>query len=555
MSDEGQVYERKSIRYALGKSEDMDGLAADCVGLANAAGGVIHLGVEDEAQEPPAEQRLPSGLSDRLRKRIGQLTVNVGLDVQHRKAQNGGEYVDVRVFPLLQGVASTTKGVYYIRIADETKRLLPDDLGHLWADRGSLAWELQTALRIPVQQRDATRTAAFCERIRASDRVSAFVKGKTVEDLLDYYLFAKDGLLTNLGILWVGRTADRAGLQHAPVIQCLKFDAQGKRTRKWVWDDYSLTPLEMIEAVWVEVPEWQESYELPDGLYRKAVPHYEEVVVREVLANALVHRPYTTRGDIFVNLYPDRMEVHNPGLLPAGITPANILNTSSQRNPHLAKVFYDLKLMEREGSGFDRMYQVLLASGRPAPEVREGDDRVMVTVSKQILRPEVIDLMVKVEQDFQPTQRESITLGLLAQHEAMTGAELARALNLTSAQQLDPWIGRLREWEVVLVRGRTSGARYSVAPAMLRKFRYRGRTSLVGIEDHRLKELIVQDLRIYGEASRPEIHTRIGSEIPDRKLRRMLTRMVEEGTIVPVGEFRWRRYRLSDSLNGSGQNP
>ena len=29
-----------------------------------------------------------------------------------------------------------------------------------------------------------------------------------------------------------------------------------------------------------------------------------------IVANALAHRPYTTRGDIFINLYPGRLEVH-----------------------------------------------------------------------------------------------------------------------------------------------------------------------------------------------------------------------------------------------------
>ncbi len=237
------------------------------------------------------------------------------------------------------------------------------------------------------------------------------------------------------------------------------------------------------------------------------------------------------------------MEVHNPGLLPVGVTPSNILHTASHRNPHLARVFHDLKLMEREGSGFDRMYEVLLSNGHPAPDVREGDDRVVVTVSKSILKPEVIDFMGKVQQDLQPQQRESIVLGLLAQHEAMTMKEVARALGLQDPEQVDSWMGRLREWGLVVVHGRTRAARYSVAPDALRKFGFKGRTSLKGIEEHRLRELVLHDLEIYGAASRAEIHARIGGEIPTPRLRRMLVRLVTEGVVKAVGERRWRRYR------------
>jgi hypothetical protein len=98
-----------------------------------------------------------------------------------------------------------------------------------------------------------------------------------------------------------------------------------------------------------------------EGLYRRQVPAYDEKVVRELVVNALVHRPYTQQGDIYVNLFPDRLEVVNPGRLPIGVTPHNILHASRRRNEGLARVFHDLNLMEREGSGFDLMYDRLLS--------------------------------------------------------------------------------------------------------------------------------------------------------------------------------------------------
>ncbi|MFX5622772.1 ATP-binding protein, partial [Acinetobacter baumannii] len=82
-----------------------------------------------------------------------------------------------------------------------------------------------------------------------------------------------------------------------------------------------------------------EHYELPDGLYRQNVPAFDEIVVRELLVNALVHRPYTQRGEVFLSLYPDRLEVTNPGPLPLGVTPKNILHTTVRRNEHLARLF------------------------------------------------------------------------------------------------------------------------------------------------------------------------------------------------------------------------
>jgi len=89
-----------------------------------------------------------------------------------------------------------------------------------------------------------------------------------------------------------------------------------------------------------------------DGIFRKYIYNYPPKVIRELVANAIAHRNYTMRGDIFTNLYQDRLEIHSPGLLPLGVTPANILTKSVQRNRLIAKLFYDLKLMEKEESGY-----------------------------------------------------------------------------------------------------------------------------------------------------------------------------------------------------------
>ena len=536
MSTEGQTLDQKSLRYALGKHEDADGLACDCVGFANAAGGTILLGIEDGQDEPPASQRVADDHPDRLRNRISQITVNVGITARKVTSANGGEFVEIQVFRNEQSIAAKSDGRYFIRVSDETRRVLPDDLGRLMAEKNSFVWELQTTRRVPQHACDGSKLADFVQRVRASDRMSEFVRGKAEGELLEHYLFVKSGCLTNLGILWIGRREDRAPLLYAPEIQCIKFDERGRKVRKQVWNDFSLNPLELIESVWREVPDWKEFYELPDGLFRKSVPHYDEVVVRELLANALAHRPYTQRGDIFLNLHPDRLEVHNPGLLPIGVTPRNILHTSSKRNPHLAKVFYDLKLMEGEGSGFDRMYEVLLSSGRPIPEVREGDDRVAVTVRKQIARAAIVDFMVKADRTFPLTQKELIALGLLAQQEALTAIELVKTLELARAEELKFWIGRLKDWGVVNTRGRTKATEYFVEPTVLRTLEFQGGTTLKGIERHRLRELILRDLEIYRNASISQIHNRIGKEIPRRKLQHELKLMVQAGDIGKQGQ-------------------
>jgi ATP-dependent DNA helicase RecG len=181
------------------------------------------------------------------------------------------------------------------------------------------------------------------------------------------------------------------------------------------------------------------------------------------------------------------------------------------------------------------MYEVLLASGRPVPEVQQGDDRVVVTVRKQIARPAIVDFMVKADQTLQPTQKELITLGILAQHEALTAIGLVKALELSRADDLKHWIGRLKDWGVVNSRGKTKATEYFVEPEVLRTLEFQGETTLKGIERHRLRELILRDLGIYRKASISQIHNRIGKEIPRRKLQHELKSMVQAGEIAKQG--------------------
>ena len=113
--------------------------------------------------------------------------------------------------------------------------------------------------------------------------------------------------------------------------------------------------------------------------------------------------------------------------------------------------------------------------------------------------------------------------------------ELCKALALKNAEALQPWIGRLGELGLVLAQGRTKGTTYKVNPDVLREQNFRGRTGLKGIERHRLREVIAQDLGIYGKSKRDDIHTRVGLEIPERQLRTVLLAMVEDGVLLPFG--------------------
>lgn len=541
---ENQSIEKKSLRKVLGKTAAWTELAKDCVCFANARGGRILIGLENNEILPPIDQKIDQELPEIIRKRIAELTIHVATDVQLVVAENGGEYIELRVLSSASTIASTTDGRYYCRIADKCNPLLPDELFRLLADKPNYIWETKVGRNVARSDYDFDKLNGFLTEIRSSDRVSGFVRDKSDDELLDYYLLADGEHLTNLGVLWMGKRNDRAKLLYSPIIQFLKFDEFGRRVNKILWDDYTLNPRELIEAVWTQVPDWREGVEVSDGLFRKFIPNYEEEVIRELLVNAIVHRPYTTKGDIFINLYPDRLEIHNPGLLPLGVSPQNVLHKTVRRNEHLAKVFYDLKLMEREGSGYDRMYEILLSNGKQPPILHEGEDRVVVTVKKRIIKSEVVSFINRINKEYQLNQRETICLGLIAQNTLLSSIEFSKILNLPQPNAIRDWLGRLPDWGIVVSKGKTKGVEYFIPTTWLQKTNFKGKTTLKKIEDHRLNELIHQDLKTYPYSAISEIHLRIGSEIPLRRLRLQLSSLVRTGAVHYIGDRRWRRYAI-----------
>lgn len=548
---ENSLIDKKSLKIIKGDTANWKELAKDCVCFANAAGGSILIGIEDKETLPPPNQKIKNEYLERISKKISSLTLYVGISPKKVIAQNGGEYIDLKVFRSTQSVASTTNGKYFIRISDECKPVMPEDLERLVSERSAFVWEERVARKVPIGECDISKYQQFLEDIKSSERVSNFVKEMSPQEITDFYFLTSEGMLTNLGILWIGKRTHRATLHYAPSVQFIKYDEMDTKVYKKVWDDFDLNPKELINAILNEIPDWKEYVEVSDGIFRKNIYNYSPEVIREIVANAFAHRNYTMRGDIFINLYPNRVEFHSPGLLPLGVTPENILTKSVQRNALLAKLFYDLKLMEKEGSGYDKIYEILLGTGKEVPLVIEGEDRVIVTVKKRIISNEVLRLMDKASKQLQLKQREVITLGFIAQHDGISAVDLSHLVNAQKTNNLNVWLGSLLDKGVVKSKGRTKGTLYYINPEFLRDVDFVEKTNLKRIEPHRLKELIYEDLKNYPESSIGEINNRIGSEINKRTLKNMLDAMISEEVLVKKGEKRWTKYSINQNLGNN----
>ena len=543
---ENSLYDKKSLRTVVGKTADFSELAKDCVAFSNAQGGTIDIGIENSDTMPPASQCVPENLPTTIVNKISGLTYAVIATTEKVTADNGGEYIKLSIQRNPSAIAVTSSGKIYVRIGDNSVPVGSEDVARLAADKGCISWE-DTITNFSWKDADDEKLKIFLGLIKASDRVSGFVKQKDTKELLDYYYMtdADSDFMTQLGVLFIGKQTQRGRIMNAPVVQCIKYDQYGDKVNKWLWDDYSKSPYEIIDEIWKTIPEWNESTEIGDGMFRRNIPAYPESVIRELVGNSLVHRPYTIRGDIFLNIHPDYIEIVNPGLLPIGVTVDNILHTTKKRNEHMAALFYALHLMEREGSGYDMMYEKLLANGKSVPVVEEGDDWVKVRVERRVISQEVIKVMQYADQSQELKQKQLICLGLIAMHESVTATQLIGLLHLRDADALRSWLRPLIDKGFVIsTNDRSKAKEYRVGTRILRNSNYKGATSLKRIESYRLRELITEDLKIYQPSSITDIHERIGKEIPLRKLQFQIKQLLAEGKIMSEGQKRWTKYHI-----------
>ena len=104
------------------------------------------------------------------------------------------------------------------------------------------------------------------------------------------------------------------------------------------------------------------------GARRIGVPNYAGRSFREAVANALIHRDYQQLGAVHVQWYPDSVSVSNPGGFVEGVRLDNLLVVRPKpRNPLLADAFKRSGLVERTGRGIDTIFEGQVRYGRPVP--------------------------------------------------------------------------------------------------------------------------------------------------------------------------------------------
>lgn len=119
-------------------------------------------------------------------------------------------------------------------------------------------------------------------------------------------------------------------------------------------------------------------------LFFREMPKYPSFAWQEALVNAAGHRDYRQQArGTEVWLYQDRLEVISPGGLLPSLSIDDLQKrreVHASRNPRMARVLAELGLMRERGEGVPRMHEEMEQSWLPLPEFKDENGLFTVTL-------------------------------------------------------------------------------------------------------------------------------------------------------------------------------
>lgn len=356
-----------------------DELTEAVVCLANGTGGSLLIGVRNDGSIQGARRRHGHSTDARRLEALIANKTSPALRVKaHVEVLEGRDVIVIEV-TRPNSLVATTSGRYVRRAIDVDGKpqclpILPHEVHARVAELG-----LRDLSAFPLPELSADELdSAELDRFRrlAEGGGDEVLSTLSAGDLLSALGFRTvDGTLTVGAVLLFGTPAALRTFvpTHSTAFQVID-ERDAVRTNRRLRVPLIRAMVELVDAIGAHNPE----EEVTDGLFRLGLPLYSEIAIRELIGNALVHRDYTTNGEIRVAIEGATLSVSNPGGFPYGMTVDNLLTAPPQaRNPLIADGFKRAGLVERVGRGINRVYRNQLALGRPLPDY-SGSTRAWV---------------------------------------------------------------------------------------------------------------------------------------------------------------------------------
>ena len=338
---EDSVLELKAVIFNGDKvaGPHRDGMADELAAMANTAGGVVVLGVDDKTRQllgiPPEKLDLVEGWLRSICNDLIEPPLNCVIRKLALPDPEGGERYVVRVdVPRSLFVHKSPNG-YFSRIGSSKREMKPDALARLFQQRSQtrlIRFDEQT---VPGTSPDDLNPALW-------RRFRTVLSPKDEREFLEKMkLVAADGdgsLRATVSGLLMASDAPETFLSSA-FIQAVCYRG-GERSAAAQLDAKDITgPLDAQIRDACKFVERNMRVYAVKAPNRIETPQFSMNAVFEAVANAVAHRDYSIYGSkIRLHLFSDRLELFSPGTIPNTMTIESLAERQSSRNELLGSL-------------------------------------------------------------------------------------------------------------------------------------------------------------------------------------------------------------------------
>ena len=432
----------EGLKLEFKESFDSKNIAKSLCAFANAQGGKIFIGVDDKGAIKGINitNKIKSELQDAARNcdppvSIGTYAIN-----------------DVLIVNVDEGLNKPYRcaGGFFLRQSSSSQKLSTDEIREFFNHEGKILFDETINKEFGFKNGfDKTKFDIFLKE----SKISRLIKDEDI--LRNLGVLTEKGDFKNAGVLFFCGNIEKFFRQ--AIITCVMYKGTDKYKiidRKDFTEDvlsnYNDTMAFLLRDLRLE-------YKIETAGPREEILEIPEEALREAVVNAIAHRDYNEkRANIQVDIFDDRVEINSPGGLPPVIKKQDFGKRSFPRNPLLFSLFKSVNLVEKVGSGIERMRHVMKQAGLPAP-VFEFTNFFTVT----FIRPIPPQATPQATPQAKLTELENKIISQIKINPKISRNELAIRLGISS-ETVKEYLDSLKIKGVLIRVGKTSAGYWTI---------------------------------------------------------------------------------------------
>ena len=376
--------EQQNIEYKQSWHDDY--LKWIC-GFANASGGIIYIGKDDNGNvvNVPVYKKLMDDIPNKVRNAMG-ITVEVNLH-----EENGNYYIEI--ITQSYSVPISVRGRYYYRSGSTKQELTGAALNEFLLKKSGKTWDDVIEQRAGFDDIDEKAVKIFLAASENAGRLPESNHGLSIPELFEKLRLTENGHLKRAAVILFWK--DPGKFYPGVFVKIGRF---GKAARPSGANDTDIIFQEVEEGnlivlLQAVLNQLNRKFLIRtiefEGVHRIEKGEYPFAAIREMLLNALVHRNYMG-APVQIRVYDDKISIWNEGTLPEGLTLAALKRSHSSRprNPIIADVAFKGGYIDTWGRGTIKILDTCKAAELPEPEMLEIDGGFIITLFKNTLTEE-----------------------------------------------------------------------------------------------------------------------------------------------------------------------